>query len=159
MFRFILAALLLVTNAAIAGECAQDSLAIRGDGLSAHFTAEVALTPEEKARGLMFRETMAPFHGMLFVYEHPQRVSFWMRNTLISLDMVFVDATGTVRNVHPNATPQSDTAIPGGSDDIQFVFEINGGLAAMLGLTAGAEIQHPAIDQNLAAWPCDSASE
>jgi uncharacterized membrane protein (UPF0127 family) len=96
---------------------------------------------------------MPRMSGMLFVYERPQRVSFWMENTLIPLDMIFADATGTVQRIHANAIPLDRTPIPGG-EDIQYVLEINGGMADQLGLSAGDEMRHPSIGQDLASWPC-----
>ncbi|MGR3434756.1 MAG: DUF192 domain-containing protein [Shimia sp.] len=111
-------------------------------------------TPESRAEGLMFRENLSASAGMLFVYDAPGPVSFWMRNTLIPLDMVFMDETGTVRRVHANAIPGDETPIPGG-DAIQFVLEINGGLAAAIGLGEGAEMRHPAVPQGGAAFPCE----
>lgn len=114
----------------------------------------VADDAEERARGLMFVEEMPAGEGMLFVYDAPQPVSFWMENTLIPLDMLFIGADGTVRRIHENAIPGDRTAIPGG-DDIQFVLEINGGLARRLSLDVGAIVQHPAVPQEIAAFPCD----
>ena len=91
--------------------------------------------------------------GMLFVYDRPQRVAFWMRNTLIPLDMIFLDETGTVVRVHENAIPLDETAIPGG-DNIQYVLEINAGLSALFGIEEGTELRHPSIGEN-AAWSCE----
>ena len=110
-------------------------------------------TAEGRAQGLMNRESLGRFSGMLFVYDTPQPVAFWMENTLIPLDMLFFDETGALRRIHENAVPLDRTPIPGG-DDIRFVLEINGGLARTLGIEEGAELRHPAIDQTLAAWPC-----
>ncbi len=76
---------------------------------------------------------MAKSAGMLFLYEQPQRAVFWMKNTLIPLDMIFADATGVVRHVHANAIPHDETGIDGGAD-ILAILEINGGLAARLGI-------------------------
>ena len=101
----------------------------------------------------MFVEEMPLSEGMLFVYDSPRPVAFWMRNTLIPLDMVFIGADGTVRNIHENAQPLDETSIFGG-DDIQFVLEINGGLSARLGLEPGTVVQHPSIDPEIAAFPC-----
>jgi len=103
----------------------------------------------------MHVEQMPRMSGMLFVYERPQSVSFWMENTLIPLDMLFVGPDGVVRNVHENAIPLDRTSIPGGSDDIQYVLEINGGMAAEFGIAEGTELRHSSIDQSLAAWPCE----
>jgi hypothetical protein len=77
-----------------------------------------------------------------------------MENTLIPLDMIFADATGTVTRVHPEAVPLDRTPIDGG-DGVQYVLEINGGLAAALRIRPGAVLRHPDIDQARAAWPCD----
>ena len=100
----------------------------------------------------MFVEQMGQFEGMLFVYETPQRASFWMRNTLIPLDMLFAGADGTITRIHENAIPLDETPIPGGTE-VQFVLEINGGLSARLGIEEGAVMQHPAIGAD-AALPC-----
>ncbi|MDF0599491.1 DUF192 domain-containing protein [Psychromarinibacter sp. C21-152] len=121
----------------------------------ARFSVEIADDPAEVARGLMHRESMPKSAGMLFIYPQPQTTHFWMRNTLIPLDMIFIGADGVVRKVHENAVPLDETPIFGG-DDIQYVLEINGGLAGMLGIDAGDELRHPAVDQDLAAWPCDA---
>lgn len=134
--------------------CTDETLDLRGPGGVARFHVEIADTPAERNRGLMFRESMASSAGMLFVYERPQDVAFWMKNTLIPLDMIFADATGLVRRVHANAVPGDLTAIPGGAD-IQFVLEINGGMAKRLGITEGAEMRHPAIEAKNAVWPCE----
>ncbi len=137
---------------AMAG-CSPDRAAFKmGDGQAA-FNVEVVDTFETRAKGLMFRESMARFSGMLFVYDTPQRVSFWMRNTLIPLDMIFMDQTGLVTRVHDNAVPLDETGIFGG-DQVFAVFEVNGGMAQKLGIQAGAVMQHSAFNQEIAAWPC-----
>jgi uncharacterized membrane protein (UPF0127 family) len=127
---------------------------VRGDFGSAQFTVEVADSPAERSRGLMFVEHMATTQGMLFVYGRPQSVSFWMRNTLIPLDMVFVDDTGVIRNIHSMAQPLDETSIFGGTE-IQFVLEINGGLADRLGMDVGDQMQHISFG-NDAIWPCET---
>lgn len=132
--------------------CSQDTVSVRGDFGSAQFTVAVADTIAERSLGLMFVEQMATMQGMLFVYERPQSVSFWMRNTLIPLDLVFVDETGVIRNMSAMAQPLDETPIFGGSD-IQFVLEINGGLADRLGLDIGDEMQHISFGAD-AVWPC-----
>ena len=153
MFRFFFVVFLL--SAVQAGaSCREDQLHLRGTWGQAAFSVEVADDAPERELGLMNRAEMARGAGMLFVYEHPQRVAFWMRNTLIPLDMIFADETGVVRRVHANAVPLDETAIPGG-DGIMYVLEINGGLAAQFGIAEGTELRHPAIAADLAAWPCD----
>jgi len=133
--------------------CSDARADLRGDWGAARFSIEVADDSAERGQGLMHREKMAASAGMLFVYERPQRVSFWMRNTLIPLDMIFMDETGTVTRIHENAVPLDETGIPGG-DQVQFVLEINGGLAGRLGIEVGSELRHPAIGDD-AAWPCE----
>lgn len=108
------------------------------------FRTEVVDTPETRAKGLMFREDMAPDQGMLFDFDNERPVSFWMRNTFIALDMVFVAADGTVRSIHANAVPQDPTSIPSGAP-VRFVFEIPGGRAAEIGLAPGDRLQHARI--------------
>ncbi|KPQ20255.1 MAG: hypothetical protein HLUCCA24_02340, partial [Rhodobacteraceae bacterium HLUCCA24] len=119
-------AALALTPATAAASCSEDAVWLRGDWGESRFRVEVADEPDERAQGLMFVEEMGRFEGMLFVYERPQPVSFWMKNTLIPLDMIFADARGVVRRVHENAVPGDLTPIPGG-DDILVVLEVNGG--------------------------------
>lgn len=132
--------------------CDVNVVQLRGPWGQAQFRVELADEPTARARGLMHRESLPLSQGMLFVYEHPQRVSFWMRNTLIPLDMLFIDARGRVRRIHHQAIPRDETQIPGGPD-ILAVLEINGGLAARMGMTEGSEIRHPAFGFD-ALWPC-----
>lgn len=143
----------VVASGALAGTCREDHLSVRGDWGQADFAIELADTEAERARGLMFRKHMNRDAGMLFVYDAPRPVAFWMKNTLIPLDMIFADRTGTVRHVHHMAKPHDETPIFGG-DGILAVLEINGGLARRLGLDAGSEMRHPAFDADAAAWPC-----
>lgn len=133
------------------GACRADTLYMRGDFGKARFSVDVARTAEERAQGLMNVESMPASKGMLFVYPAPQPVAFWMKNTLIPLDMIFADSRGVVVKVHDSAIPGDLTSIPGG-DDVQFVLEINGGLARMMGIDEGAQMRHPAIRR--AAWRC-----
>lgn len=154
-FRNILCIAVLLTTPVAAQQCREDRVDIRQDGLRVSIEVEIADTDEERARGLMFVEDMAQLEGMLFVYQgQPRQRSFWMRNTLIPLDMLFVAADGTVRDIHVNATPLDETPIPSATDDIFAVLEVNGGLTEMLGLTPGAQLRHSAFDTN-PVWPCD----
>ncbi|MCF3972261.1 DUF192 domain-containing protein [Paracoccus salsus] len=123
------------------------------------FTVEVADDADERARGLMFRRDLAAGQGMLFIYDTPRKVSFWMRNTLIPLDLIFMDSRGVIRHIHPMATPLDETPIPGAADgDSQperlMVLEIAGGEAARLGLAPGQAMAYPRLDRGQAAWPC-----
>jgi hypothetical protein len=145
-------ALALAAGAAGAA-CAPGTAELRWPGGAARFSVEVADDEAERGRGLMFREALAPSAGMLFVYESPRRARFWMKNTLIPLDMIFLDAAGVVTRVHADAVPLDETPIDGGPG-VRFVLEIGGGLAARLGIAPGAELRHPAVGQG-AAWPCE----
>jgi hypothetical protein len=142
----------LAATAALA-DCRPDTVDLRGPGGAARFSVEVADSDAERALGLMHRDSLPRSAGMLFVYPEPGAASFWMKNTLIPLDMIFADATGTVTRVHAMAKPGDTTSIPGG-DGVKLVLEINGGLAARLGIAPGSVMRHPSLDQDLAAWPC-----
>ncbi len=154
--RFLTTVVLLLglTSANAATPCAPDKIDIRSSSSSVRFTTEVVDSPESRALGLMNRELLGRFAGMLFVYPKPQPMRFWMRNTLIPLDMVFIDAQGVVQKVHENAIPLDETTIFGGND-IQYVFEINGGLAKTLGIAVGSEVRHPSISGAEVIWACD----
>jgi len=151
---FVGAMALFAVTGALAAPCAENTIELRQNGVKARFNIELALTPAEQAKGLMFRESMPQFNGMLFINERERRVSFWMKNTLIPLDMLFIDSTGTVQRVHSNAIPQDTTSIFGG-DNIQYILEINGGLASLLRLGDGAEARYIGFDQENAVWPCE----
>ncbi|WP_223633334.1 DUF192 domain-containing protein [Rhodobacter sp. TJ_12] len=104
--------------------------------VAARFWAEIADDPDERAQGLMGRTALPPAQGMLFVYPEPQQVAFWMHDTLIPLDMIFVDAAGRITQIHANARPLDETPIPARAPT-QYVLEIGGGQAARLGLAPG----------------------
>ena len=142
----------LNTVAAHAG-CDDGFVDVRMEGAEARFSVAVADDPQEQAQGLMFVEEMPPFSGMLFVNPSPRRAMFWMKNTLIPLDMLFLDERGVVKTLHENAVPHSEETIDGGNG-IKAVLEINGGMAEKLGIEVGAELRHGSFDQDLAAWPC-----
>ena len=155
MFRSTLGVLILLAAPVAAQQCQEDRVDIRQGGVRVSINVELADDAEERARGLMFVEDMPQLDGMLFVYQDtPRRRSFWMRNTLIPLDMIFVAADGTVRDIHVNAVPLDETPIPSATDDIYAVLEVNGGLTEMLGLSAGAELRHP-VFSNDPVWTCD----
>jgi uncharacterized membrane protein (UPF0127 family) len=132
--------------------CSDSLVTVIGDFGRANFRVDVADDNEERSRGLMFVESMPTLEGMLFVYEGPRRASFWMRNTLIPLDMLFADPSGRITHIHENAVPLDETSIDGG-EGVQFVLEINGGLASRLGIEVGDVLQHPAIGPDAVA-PC-----
>ena len=155
MIRAVACLALIALPGAASAEaaCSPDRLDLRWDGGHESFAVEVADDGEERARGLMFRTELAAASGMLFVYDGPRQPRFWMKNTLLPLDMVFADPTGTVTRVHANAVPGDLTPIDSGAG-VQFVLEINAGLAAKLGIVPGTVLRHPAIPAASAAWPC-----
>ena len=142
----------LLAGAAQAGDCSDGVVQLRGEFGTARFEVALADTPRERARGLMFVEELGASEGMLFVYESPQHAAFWMRNTLIPLDMLFAEEDGTVTRIHENAIPHDETPIPGG-DAVRYVLEVPGGTAERLGLSVGDQLRHPAIGP-APAWPC-----
>lgn len=105
------------------------------------FIVELAQTPEQIATGMMFRTEMAADSGMLFDIGTPRRVSFFMKNTLIPLDMLFIDTEGRVLAIAENAVPGSLRLIDPGVE-VKGVLEINGGQAENLGLSPGDRIEH-----------------
>ncbi len=111
-------------------------LAIRSGGREHHFTVEVARTESEQARGLMFRETLGPDEGMIFPFSPPRPASFWMMNTLIPLDMIFIRADGTIARIAANTVPHSTDPVAVG-EPVVAVLELAGGRAAELGIEEG----------------------
>jgi hypothetical protein len=116
-------------------------LTIRSSNGTHRFKVDVAATPEQQERGLMFVKSLAGDRGMIFPYNPPQAVSFWMKNTLIPLDIIFIRSDGTiVRITHAKAL--DETALPSG-EPVSVVLEIRGGRAAELGIKEG----------DVASWP------
>ncbi len=134
-------------------DCALDQVSIRGSHDTVTFSVEVADDNQERARGLMHRESMATDAGMIFFYDSPIHARFWMRNTLIPLDMIFVGVDGEINRIHTNAIPLDETVIDGGRDVIA-VLEINGGLSKEIGLSDASELRHPMFDQKIVSWSC-----
>ncbi|HEY9037769.1 MAG TPA: DUF192 domain-containing protein [Roseovarius sp.] len=146
-------ALCIAVSASAEPACRADQVQLRGEWGQARFSIELADDEAERAQGLMHRETMPQGAGMLFVYPEARTVGFWMKNTLIPLDMIFLDVTGTVTQVHSNAVPGDLTPIMGG-DDVKAVLEINGGLAERMGIAPGTQLRHPSFAPDLAVWGC-----
>ena len=104
---------------------------------------ELASDPPSQQRGLMYRREMAANAGMLFDFHNDARLSFWMKNTYLPLDMLFIRADGTISSIEPNAVPLSTAPIPS-LEPVRAVLEINGGRAHDLGIRAGDRV-HAAI--------------
>jgi uncharacterized membrane protein (UPF0127 family) len=145
--RFVLAAPLALAACTARAQDAEvqfkrSSLVIATGSRDIRFEVDLATNDAERARGLMFRKQLGPYEGMLFDFFQEMPVSFWMKNTLIPLDMVFIAADGTVRHVHANAVPLSTDTIPS-RFPVRAVLEINGGSAALLGIKPGDRVKHP----------------
>ena len=148
-FRWLSAALVaafLLAGAPPAPVSAEDlgRVTVTGSGRSHEFSVEVASEPKERQRGLMYRRSLAPDHGMLFDFGQPQQISMWMKNTYIPLDMLFIDEAGTIVTLAERTTPFSERTIPSGAP-VRYVLEINGGRAEALGIRAGDRVSGPML--------------
>lgn len=108
------------------------------------FDVEIAETPQARARGLMYREALAPDAGMLFDFQEEREVAFWMKNTLIPLDMIFIEASGRVAHIARETVPLSEDLVPSRAV-VRFVLEVPGGTAARLGIVPGDVVQSELI--------------
>jgi hypothetical protein len=113
-------------------------LTIKSKSGTHHFTVEVAATPDQQETGLMFRRSLAGDRGMIFPYDPPQQVAFWMANTLIPLDIIYIRANGTIAQIN-NAQAMDITPLPS-SEPVALVLEIRGGRAAELGIKEGDKV-------------------
>jgi uncharacterized membrane protein (UPF0127 family) len=141
----LLAALLiaLLPGLSPAAELPKSPLQIvTADGKTHDFTIELADTDDSREHGLMFRETLAPDAGMLFDFKQPKQVAFWMKNTPLPLDMLFIDAGGRIVSMAERTVPQSLTPI-GPGEPVLAVLKVNGGTAARLGIKPGDKVIHP----------------
>lgn len=119
----------------------QSDLVIQTTKGPQRFRVELADNDQSRARGMMFRASMAPDTGMLFDFKQEQMASFWMRNTLLPLDMLFIKADGTILNIHQRAIPHDETGI-NSDGPVRAVLEVNGGTASRLGIRAGDKVEH-----------------
>src|SRR5262249_10639929 len=106
------------------------------------FGGEMAVTPEEQARGLMFRRELPEMQGMLFDFHREQPTSFWMKNTYVSLDMIFIRANGRILHIAENTVPLSEAMVPSGGP-VRAVLELIPGTAKKLGIAPGDRVVHP----------------
>jgi len=106
------------------------------------FTVEIADTEQARERGLMFRKELPPGRGMLFDFHRERQVGFWMKNTLISLDMIFIDGRGRIVSIAQDAKPMSEDVIMSGGQ-VRAVLEVDGGTARRLGIAPGDRVYNP----------------
>jgi uncharacterized membrane protein (UPF0127 family) len=106
------------------------------------FAVEVVSTEADRAKGLMYRKSLPEGQGMLFDFQTDQDVSFWMQNTYIPLDMIFIRGDGRIANIVENTEPMSTKMIPS-RGPVRGVLEVIGGTTRKLGITAGDKVAHP----------------
>lgn len=141
--RLLCAALALFLFLSACARADESELAIETKQGQRHdFEIELALTPEEQRKGLMFRTELGPEEGMLFFYPDCEPASFWMKNTLIPLDMIFIEEDGRIARISRMARPETldthDSGVP-----VNGVLEVQGGLTQRLGIGEGDFIRHP----------------
>ena len=120
----------------------KEQLSIRTqNGKELPFTVELAITPAQQSQGLMYRTEMAEDAGMLFIFNTVRPLSFWMKNTLIPLDMLFLGADGTILHIHRNAIPEDTTGVPSKFPS-KAVLELGGGIADKMSIKEGDVVQH-----------------
>ncbi|SON55488.1 hypothetical protein HDIA_1947 [Hartmannibacter diazotrophicus] len=119
-----------------------ETLTVETTGGPKSFKVELALTPDQRSRGLMFRKEMAPDHGMFFDMGRTAPAYFWMKNTYLSLDIIFIDEHGSVATIAENAKPLSEEMIPSGSP-IRYVLELVAGGARRFGIQVGDKVDIP----------------
>ena len=140
------AALSVAACAAQPPSCPYDAdyVAISASSGDHCFGVEIADSARERMRGLMYVRHMESDRGMLFLFDEPEEQSFWMKNTYISLDIIFIAPDGRIANIAARTEPLSENSVPS-VGPVTAVLEINGGLAEKLGLTAGDRVRHPAL--------------
>ena len=157
-FRMVAASLSLVAALALASiivpgraqaqgapaavEAALEPLEVQAASGTHRFSVEVMRDDAQRARGLMFRRYLPADRGMLFDFKREEPISMWMKNTFISLDMIFVDRTGRIVSIAQDTEPLSERIIPSGGPAYA-VLEVNAGTARRLGIKPGDRLRHP----------------
>jgi len=122
-------------------EFKKDILTVVAENKNIKFVIELAISPAERSLGLMYRKKLLLDHGMLFIYPNSQKVTMWMKNTLIPLDMIFINANGTIEDIISMTSPKSLTLLTT-KNKVKAVLEINGGLCKYLNINKGDKIKH-----------------
>jgi len=142
--RFFLLGCLIAVAACGSQEGLTPVRILAPDGaLRGEFQAELATTPAQLAQGLMYRQELGPDRGMLFVFPEVTQTSFWMKNTLIPLDMIFIGADKRIVSIVENAAPQTTTP-RSAEGPFQYVLEVEGGRSAALGVQPGDKAEFEA---------------
>ena len=142
VFKLVLLCLLFAAPYAAASE--RTPLSIETPNGTHNFRVELAITPAERGKGLMFRRSLPEDYGMLFDFERDQPAHFWMKNTFVSLDILFVGSDGIVKSIAENTVPLSLDIIESGVP-VRFVLEVVAGTTARLGIEPGARVRHTRI--------------
>lgn len=129
------------------GPLPMEDLSIETSNGVQRFHVEIADNDAEREQGLMYRRSMAADHGMLFIFDQPSPQSFWMHNTFLPLDLIFIGADGRIVNIAANATPFSDDNIPS-AGPVRGVLELNAGRTAALGILPGDRVRHRIFPAN-----------
>jgi uncharacterized membrane protein (UPF0127 family) len=142
--RLLLGLLLVVLACPVGAEVTFETTPLTiesGDG-PLSFEVELAMTPEQRRQGLMFRESLESDQGMLFDFGRTAPVTMWMRNTFVSLDMLFIDADGRIARIVADTQPLSDAVI-GSGGPVRAVLELRAGTSEELGIEVGDQVVHP----------------
>ena len=121
-----------------------ETLVVRSGETDHRFEVEIAATERQRSMGLMFREEMAEDHGMLFLFDTEGERYFWMKNTPLPLDIIYIGAAGTIVSIAANTEPFSLDTIPSGGP-AKYVLEVNAGVAARLGIKPGDRVESPSM--------------
>ena len=135
---------LVVAVSPLARAAEQQTLEIASKSGVHVFSVEAAVTDEERARGLMFRRSVPESYGMLFDFKRDQEVSMWMRNTYVSLDMIFIQGDGRIRRIAENTETELDRIIPSGGP-VRAVLEVVAGTAKKFGIQPGDRVSSPLL--------------
>ena len=154
ILRYVWAsAVFVVFYSSALANCVDDHVHLSGSWGSAKFTVEVADTDAERTQGLMFRDNLAKFESMLFVYDNPQHVAFWMKNTQIPLDILYFTAEGVLLDIRENAAP-GDLVPFRSSGPVQYVLEVNAGTSKTLKFSLGTVLGHARLAQKRKTHAC-----
>ena len=132
----------VVLNASRLGAAELQPLEIASKGGVHTFAVELALTPEQQAQGLMYRKELPEGQGMLFDFKREQEATFWMKNTYVPLDMIFIRADGRIHRIATNTVPLSEALVSSGGP-VRAVLEVVAGTTKKLGIAAGDRVAHP----------------
>ena len=154
ILRYVWAsAVCVVFYSSALANCVDDHVHLSGPWGSAKFTVEVADTDAERTQGLMFRDNLAKFESMLFVYDNPQHVAFWMKNTLIPLDILYFTAEGFLLDIRENAVP-GDLVPFRSTGLVQYVLEVNAGTSKTLKFGLDTVLGHARLAQKRKTHGC-----